>query len=90
MSLIKNIGADVIIFDRTIIQKMHSNQIFVQHASSSIGGSYPCYSISESWLINKLGKSYSLIEDFNSLLFPELETINSNFKGYIFSKNKIL
>jgi putative methyltransferase (TIGR04325 family) len=81
-----NIETEVIIFDRTIIQDSNINKIFVQYAPKSIGGSYPCYSISESWLFNKLNKNFKLLVDFESLPFPELEAINSKFKGYIFIK----
>ena len=46
---LSRIGADAIIIDRTIINNFKSNIIYVQHATPSIGGSYPCYTISESW-----------------------------------------
>ena len=55
-----SVGADAILFDKTFINYSNSNKIYVQHANPSIGGSYPCYSISESWLINKLNKRYEL------------------------------
>jgi putative methyltransferase (TIGR04325 family) len=83
---LSRIGADAIIIDRTIINYSKSNIIYVQHATPSIGGSYPCYSISESWLIDKLEKTYDLVESFDSLLFSELTEINSTLKGYIFSR----
>lgn len=86
---VSNIGADVIIFDRTIINKSKSNKIYVQHATPLIGGSYPCYTISEQWLINKLKNNYYLVESFDSPLFPESTKINSTLKGYIFSKKNI-
>ena len=86
---LSRIGADAIIIDRTIINNSKSNIIYVQHATPSVGGSYPCYSISESWLIDTLEKTYDLVESFDSLLFPELTTINSTLKGYIFSKKNI-
>jgi putative methyltransferase (TIGR04325 family) len=84
-----NIGADAIIFDRTIINNSKYNKIYVQHATPLIGGSYPCYTISEQWLINKLKKKYYLVESFDSPLFPESTKINSTLKGYIFSKKNI-
>ena len=86
---LSRIGADAIIIDRTIINNSKSNIIYVQHATPSVGGSYPCYSISESWLIDRLEKTYDLVESFDSLLFPELTEINSTLKGYIFSKKNI-
>lgn len=81
---VSNIGANAIIFDRTIINNSKSNKLYVQHATPLIGGSYPCYSISEPWLINKLKKYYYLVESFDSHLFPESAMIDSTFKGYIF------
>jgi hypothetical protein len=80
--------ADAIIIDRTIINNFKSNIIYVQHATPSIGGSYPCYTISESWLIDTLDKTYDLVESFDSLFFSELTEIDSTFKGYIFSKKE--
>jgi putative methyltransferase (TIGR04325 family) len=73
---------DILIIDRTFVQQTNSNKIYVQH----IGGDYPCFSISESWLIKTLEEKYKLIVDFDSLPFSELETIDSEFKGYIFMK----
>ena len=55
---VTNIGADAIIFDRTIINNSKSNKLYVQHATPLIGGSYPCYTFSEKWLINKMKKNY--------------------------------
>ena len=86
---VSNVGADAIIFDRTIINNSKSNKLYVQHATPLIGGSYPCYTISEQWLINKLKKNYYLVESFDSPLFPESTKINSTLKGYIFSKENI-
>ena len=86
---LSRIGSDAIIIDRTIINNSKSNKIYVQHATPLIGGSYPCYTISEQWLINKLKKNYYLVESFDSHLFPESAKINSTLKGYIFSKKNI-
>jgi len=86
---LSRIGSDAIIIDRTIINNSKSNKIYVQHATPLIGGSYPCYTISEQWLINKLKKNYYLVESFDSPLFPESTKINSTLKGYIFSKDNI-
>ena len=83
-----NIDANAVIFDRTIIQKSNRNKLYVQHAPDSIGGSYPCYAVSENWLIKKMGGKYKLIEHFESLDFPELLNINAFFKGFIFKKEK--
>ena len=86
MDSVTNIGADAIIFDRTIINNSKSNKLYVQHATPLIGGSYPCYTFSEKWLINKMKKNYYLVESFDSHLFPESTKIDSALKGYIFSK----
>ena len=85
-SLIK-IGSDVILIDRTIVNSNSVNNIYIQHVSSTIySASYPCYSLSESWLLNRIGNTYDMVADFTSLDFPALRNINSEFKGYIFKK----
>ena len=85
-SLIK-IGSDVILIDRTIVNSNSVNNIYIQHVSSAIySASYPCYSLSESWLLNPIGNTYDMVTDFTSLDFPALRNINSKFKGYIFKK----
>ena len=85
-TLIK-IGSDVILIDRTIVNSNSVNNIYIQHVPSTIySASYPCYSLSESWLLNRIGKTYDMAADFTSLDFPALRNINSEFKGYIFKK----
>ena len=85
-TLIK-IGSDVILIDRTIVNSNSLNKIYIQHVPSTIySTSYPCYSLSESWLLNRIGKTYDMAADFTSLNFPALRGINSEFKGYIFKK----
>ena len=85
-TLIK-IGSDVILIDRTIVNSTSVNKIFIQHVPPTIySASYPCYSLSESWLLNRFGKTYDMTLDFTSLDFPALRNINSDFKGYIFKK----
>ena len=85
-TLIK-IGSDVILIDRTIVNSNSVNNIYIQHVPSTIySASYPCYSLSESWLLNRIGKTYDMAADFTSLDFPALRGINSEFKGYIFKK----
>jgi len=85
-TLIK-IGSDVILIDRTIVNSNSLNKIYIQHVPSTIySTSYPCYSLSESWLLNRIGKTYDMAADFTSLDFPALRNINSEFKGYIFKK----
>ena len=85
-TLIK-IGSDVILIDRTIVNSNSVNNIYIQHVPSTIySSSYPCYSLSEFWLLNSFGKTYDMLADFTSLDFPALRNINSEFKGYIFKK----
>jgi len=87
---IKNIGAEVIVIDRTIINNSSQSPIYVQHVPSKIySASYPCRSISEEALLNALLPDYSLLADFPSLNFHALRSIKSYFKGYIFKRSVI-
>jgi putative methyltransferase (TIGR04325 family) len=84
---LKNTKANVILIDKTIVNYSQRNRIYVQKVPPYIyPASYPCWSFSEEWLIEKLFDSYKLSTDFVSLPFPELSNINSLFKGYVFSK----
>ena len=85
---IKKIGSDLIIIDRTIVNDSDTDEIYIQHVPSSIyDASYPCRSLSEKLLITKFSDRYKLTSSFPSLLFPDLDSIHSNFKGFIFTKN---
>lgn len=85
IGILKSIGSDVIVIDRTIVNYTNGNRIYVQHVPKSIySASYPCYSLSESWLFNQIGNNYELSAEFSSLNFSALIHINSVFKGYIF------
>lgn len=82
------LGAKVIILDKTIVNKSSKNKIYVQHVPANIYlASYPCYSLSEEKLISLFGLGYRLESSFESLSFPELSRIDSQFKGFIFSKS---
>lgn len=79
-----DVGADAVILDRTIINHSISDRIYVQRVPSSIcTASYPCRSLSESRLLTATSDRYQLNADFPSLRFPGLESIESEFKGYL-------
>jgi putative methyltransferase (TIGR04325 family) len=81
------LGCGIIILDRTIVNSTKYDRIYVQHVPSSIYlASYPCRSLSEKHLINSISKNYILKTSFDSLCFPALFLIKSEFKGYIFHK----
>ena len=84
---LKGINCEVIIIDRTIVNSSNINRAYIQHVPASIyNASYPCYSLSEPWLINKIGNNYEMQIEFPSIDFPVLHHIDSEFKGYIFKK----
>jgi putative methyltransferase (TIGR04325 family) len=84
-----NIGADVVIMDRTIINYSPADRIYVQHVPSSIyAASYPCRSLSEYKLLADAKDRYRLCADFPSLKFPSLESIKSEFKGYLLTRTR--
>jgi len=81
------VGADAVILDRTIINHSVSDRIYVQQVPPSIySASYPCRSLSESRLLALTSDHYQLDADFPSLSFPTLESIESEFKGYLFTR----
>lgn len=82
-----NVDADVLIIDKTIINHSDSDRVYIQHVPDSIyKASYPCWSLSESKLINTIADYYLLNIDFTSLNFTALRFIGSEFKGYIFQR----
>lgn len=83
------VSADAIVFDRTIVNRSSRDRIYVQHVPASINSaSYPCRSISESGLFALLDENYLPWSTFSSLRFPALNSIDSEFKGYIFTRTK--
>jgi hypothetical protein len=81
------VEADIVILDRTIINHSMSDRIYVQQVPPSIySASYPCRSLSESRLLAATADRYQLRADFRSLFFPALEAIESEFKGYLFTR----
>ena len=84
---LKRVGSDTIVFDRTIVNHSSFDRVYVQHVPAPIySASYPCRSFSESALLAALGKSYLALCEFPSLNFPALNAIESEFKGYIFTR----
>lgn len=89
IEILKRINADLLIIDSTIINYTDTNKIFIQHVPPSIyKASYPCYSFSESWLVESFKNKYLLMEDFMSIEFSALNKINSTYKGYIFERSQ--
>ena len=81
------VGADALILDRTIVNHSISDRIYVQHVPSSIcNASYPCRSLSEPRLLAMTSDRYHFEGDFTSLRFPELESIGSEFRGYLLTR----
>lgn len=80
-------GADTVILDRTIVNTSSGHRIYVQHVPASIyPASYPCRSLSESKLLAEFGPRYRLVSDFPTLTFPALDSIQSEFKGFLFER----
>jgi len=87
LSLLLNVDADVIVIDRTIVNYSLTDRIYVQDVPSSIySASYPCWSLSESSLLEMALKNYQLIDSFYCPGFSLLKYINSEFKGYFFKR----
>lgn len=76
----------VVILDRVSVNSGEGDVVYLQIVPSTIySASYPCFMISESKLFNHFEQQgYSLVQDFESLNFPELESINAFNRGYIF------
>lgn len=81
-------GVNLIIIDRTLVNKSQSNMIFLQNVPKSIyEASYPVHSLSESQLLIRLDLAgFGLIVNFPSLYFPALDKIDADFRGYLFKK----
>jgi putative methyltransferase (TIGR04325 family) len=76
----------IIILDRVSVSLADTDTVYLQIVPSSIySASYPCFMIAESKLIDHFAQNgYSLVEDFESLNFPELESVKALNRGYIF------
>lgn len=84
---LKRIQPSAIVVDRTIVNHSDAHRIYAQHVPATIyPASYPCRSLSETWLRAAMGPDYEMVADFQSLSFPALHSIDSEFKGYIFQK----
>jgi len=82
------IGPDLIIIDLTIVNSKKFDVIFIQNVPKSIyEASYTVRSLSEEKLISSIDIfGYNIIADFKTLNFPQLKKLESQFKGFIFSK----
>ena len=75
---LKGINSEEIIFERTIVNYSNINRTYIQHVPASIyKASYPCYLLSEPWLINRIGNNYETPLEFSSIDFPVLHHIDS-------------
>lgn len=76
----------VVILDRVSVTFDDKDQVFLQRVPSKIyKASYPCFMISQSKLIRTfLEADYELVSDFESLPFPQLESIRARNRGFIF------
>ena len=84
---LKRTRAGTIILDRTIVNQSEVHRIYTQHVPATIyAATYPCRSLSEASLRASLGPDYKMAADFQSLNFPALRSIDSEFKGYLFHK----
>jgi hypothetical protein len=84
---LKQIKPSTIVLDRTIINHSDKHRIYAQHVPARIySASYPCRSLSEASLRASMEPDYKMVADFQSLSFPVLHTIDSEFKGYIFQE----
>jgi putative methyltransferase (TIGR04325 family) len=84
---LNSIGSLLIIIDRTIINETNGDRVYIQRVSPSIyHASYPCRSLSQGRLISRFANAYDLTSSFQSLQFPALESIESKFKGFIFTR----
>jgi putative methyltransferase (TIGR04325 family) len=84
---LKRLRPSTIVIDRTIINHSDVHRIYVQHVPATIySASYPCRSLSEASLMASMAPDYEMAADFQSLSFPALHSIDSEFKGYIFQK----
>jgi len=82
---LRAVGAPVVIVDKTYVNTSTRHCIYVQHVPASIyRASYPCWSFSESALIENFSPTYRLECAFDSADAPPLVQIGSHFKGFLF------
>jgi putative methyltransferase (TIGR04325 family) len=88
LNALKEVNADIIILDRTIVNETNHDKLHIQIVPENIyKATYPCWTISESNLLKIMENKYKLLSTLPSLNFEGLEKINSKFKGYLFEKN---
>ncbi|MEP5566532.1 MAG: methyltransferase, TIGR04325 family [Halioglobus sp.] len=84
---LQSLGCEVVIMDRTILNSRDVNEIYVQHVPETIySASYPCASLSARQIIAAMDEYYDLKSDFSSLRFPALRSIDSQFRGLLFTR----
>jgi putative methyltransferase (TIGR04325 family) len=87
--ILKNILIEripIVILDRVSVNLTDTDIVYLQVVPSSIyNASYPCFMISQGKLLDFFQKNgYSLLESFESLNFPELQSVKALNIGYIF------
>ena len=84
---LREVGAPVVIVDKTVVNASPRDRIYVQHVPATIyRASYPCRSLSEAALIANFSSGYQLECASDSSDAPPLVQIGSQYKGYLFSK----
>lgn len=86
ISELREVGASVVIVDKTVVNASTRDRIYIQHVPASIyRASYPCRSLSESALIEHFSSTYQLECASDSADAPPLVQIGSEYKGFLFS-----
>ena len=79
------IGPRWLVLDRTIVSTRSSDLVHVQCVPDSIyPASYPVWSLSRERLLKHIPTGFEMISEHSSLPFPALQTIDAEFKGFIF------
>ncbi len=82
------VGAPVLIVDRTIVNPGDGDRVYVQHVPASIyPASYPVRSLARSRLLEAITPRYALVAGFPSLPFQALASIGSTFEGFLFARS---
>jgi putative methyltransferase (TIGR04325 family) len=74
-----------LVLDRTIVSARDADVAHVQSVPESIyTASYPVWSLSRQRLLRHLRPGFELLSEHPSLPFPALQSIDAEFKGFIF------
>jgi putative methyltransferase (TIGR04325 family) len=80
----------IIIIDKTIVNKSERDSIHIQRVPAYLyKAAYPCRSFSEIRLLDQFTSGFKLVGKFQSLPFPALHKIKSEFVGYILNSAHI-